>query len=90
MNCLVSILIVFTLSVPLWPEPTWAKGDVVTRDTDNDGRIDQIACFDEGGKIIKLEIDSNSDGDMDRFQYYKNEQVIRIETDSNHDRKIDL
>ena len=75
MNCLISILIVFTLAVPLWSDPVWAKGDVVKRDTDNDGRIDQIVHFDEGGKIIKLEMDSNSDGYMG-FQYYENEQVI--------------
>jgi hypothetical protein len=57
-----------------------AKGDVIKKDTDKDGKIDQIAHFDKEGKITRLEIDSNADGFMDRLQYYENEQVIRIDS----------
>jgi hypothetical protein len=59
------------------------------KDLDNDGKIDQVAYFDKRGKIIKLEIDSNADEIMDRFQYYEQEYLKRVERDTNHDRKID-
>jgi hypothetical protein len=65
----------------LLPEPAWAHEKIVRQDTNEDGKIDQIAFFDKRGRIIKLEIDSNADELMDRFQYYEKEQIIRVERD---------
>jgi len=77
-----------TLSL-IMPGSPLAKEDVVKKDSDKDGKIDQIAHFDKRGKIIKLEIDSNSDEIMDRFQYYEQEEVKGVERDTNYDQKID-
>jgi len=60
MNYVVCFLIVVTSVVPLLPESVWARQDIVKRDTNKDGKIDQIAHFDKRAKIIKLEIDSNA------------------------------
>jgi antitoxin component YwqK of YwqJK toxin-antitoxin module len=73
----------------LLPEPAWAHEKIVRQDTNEDGKIDQIAFFDKRGRIIKLEIDSNADELMDRFQYYEKEQIIRVERDTDHDQQID-
>ena len=71
------------------PGQVWAKENIVSRDTDEDGKIDQNAFFDKRGKLIRLESDSNADEIMDRFQYYENELINRVERDTNYDWKID-
>jgi len=68
---------------------TLVAQETVKRDTDEDGKIDQIAYFDKRGRIIKLEIDGNGDEAMDRFQFYEEEKLVRIERDTDHDRKVD-
>jgi hypothetical protein len=78
-NYFISLLIVFTLVIPLRPESGWASRDVLKRDTTGDGRIDQIAHFGKGGKLIKLEIDSNADEVMDQFQYYEDGKIKRVD-----------
>jgi hypothetical protein len=88
-NRIIPLFLLLVFSFFMWHDPASASENVVQQDTNKDGKIDRIAHLDEHGKIIKLEIDSNADGAMDRFQYYAHEQVIRVEIDSNHDRKID-
>ena len=58
-------------------------------DTDNDGKIDQIVHYSRRGQVSKIEVDTNADEVMDRFQYYERDRVIRIERDTDYDRKID-
>ena len=72
-----------------WPLSGFAADKVVKSDSNKDGKIDQIAHFDDKGKLVKLELDSNGDEVMDRFQYYREEQVVRVEADRNFDGKID-
>jgi len=69
--------------------PAWAQEKIMRQDTNEDGKIDQIALFDKRGRIIKLEIDSNADEVMDRFQYYEKEQIIRVESDADLNGRID-
>ncbi len=66
-----------------------AKTSLVQRDTDEDGKIDQVAHFDKKGRLIRLEIDGNADGIMDRFQYYEGDVIKEVERDRNYDRQID-
>ena len=73
----------------IMPGSSLATKDIVKKDSNKDGKIDQIAYFDKRGRIIKLEIDSNADEIMDRFQYYEQEHLKRVERDTDHDRKID-
>ncbi|NTV58704.1 MAG: hypothetical protein HGA74_15685, partial [Deltaproteobacteria bacterium] len=75
--------------VLLWSLSSFASDKAVKSDSNKDGKIDQIAHFDDRGKLVKLELDSNGDEVMDRFQYYKEEQVVRVEADRNFDGKID-
>lgn len=51
----------------------------VEQDTDQDGRIDQIAHLDGSANPVLLEIDTSGDGHMDTRQYYANGDLIRIE-----------
>ncbi|MCK5323627.1 MAG: hypothetical protein KAJ45_05750, partial [Desulfobulbaceae bacterium] len=67
----------------------FAEGKKVEKDIDGDGKIDQIVFFDVKGKIERLEIDSNKDGLMDRFQYYRSETLVRIERDTDLNQRID-
>ena len=83
------VLLLICLAFAVNPLPAEARGDVRKRDTNGDGKIDQIAHLDGRGGIIKLEIDSNADGLMDRFQFYEKEKVIRMERDSDHNGKTD-
>jgi antitoxin component YwqK of YwqJK toxin-antitoxin module len=71
------------------PEPAWAHEEIVKRDTDGDGKTDQVAYFDKKGRIVKLEIDGNADEVMDQSQHYEKEQIIRVERDTDHDQQID-
>jgi antitoxin component YwqK of YwqJK toxin-antitoxin module len=89
MRYLLSFFIVPAVIALLLSEPAMARKDILKQDTNEDGLIDQIAHFDKRGKIIKLEIDSNADEVMDRFQYYEKEQIIKVERDTDHDRQID-
>jgi hypothetical protein len=72
-----------------WSGAAAADEKVVERDTDKDGKIDQIGHFDTGGKLIKLELDTKQDGKMDRFQYSREAEIVRVEGDKNGDGKID-
>ena len=85
MNYALSFLITLTIAIQLWPQSVWASKNIVNPDTDKNGEIDDIAHFDKRRKIIKLNIDSNADAIMDRFQYCKAEVIKRIERDTNHD-----
>jgi antitoxin component YwqK of YwqJK toxin-antitoxin module len=84
-----SFFIIPAVVAALLTAPAWAQEKIMRRDTNEDGKIDQIALFDRRGKLIMIEIDSNADEVMDRFQYYEKEQIIRVERDTDHDRQID-
>lgn len=79
MNYFISLLIVFTSVIPFGPESVRARQDILKRDTSGDGRIDQIAHFGKGGKLVQLEIDSNADEIVDRFQYYEDGEIKRVD-----------
>lgn len=89
MKALIHLLIMMALIILFLPVSALAKHNSVKRDTNKDGKIDQIAHLDKDGKITKLEVDSNADGIMDKFQYYKKGEIIRVERDTNYDQKID-
>ena len=83
------ILICICFIVCSWGTPAKPEPSLVKQDTDKDGRIDRIAHLDKDGEILRLEIDSDGDGFMDRFQYYDQGKIIRLEADRNHDGKTD-
>jgi hypothetical protein len=99
MGRLFSFSIILAVVAALLTAPAWAQEKIMRQDTNEDGKIDQIALFDRRGKIIKLEIDSNADELMDRFQYYEREQIIwfyngdeeaiRAEKDLTGDSRVD-
>jgi len=82
--------ILVVLAGPFCIETTYADMDIIERDTDKDGKIDQIAHLDKHGKLIDLEIDKDADGVMDQFQHYKDEQITCVERDTNGDQQIDI
>jgi len=73
----------------LAPSYAHAKERRIEKDTNGDGKPDEIAVLDDGGKILRLELDTNRDGVMDRFQVYQDEKLVRIESDSDFDGRVD-
>lgn len=72
-------------------QPTVASAErIVRKDLDQDGHVDQVAHYDTRGKLLLLELDSNGDGIMDRFQHYKGPELTRVEGDLDNDGKIDI
>jgi antitoxin component YwqK of YwqJK toxin-antitoxin module len=63
---------------------------IVRRDFDHDGRVDQVAHYDAKGKLRLLEVDSNGNGIMDRFQHYDGAEMTRVEGDLDDDGHIDI
>ena len=88
-NLRTAVRLLAVLALLLSTGPVRASDTPVRRDTDKDGRIDQVAHLDENGHIAVLEIDTDADGIMDRFQYYRNGQVVRMERDRDADGVID-
>ncbi|MFP4040305.1 MAG: hypothetical protein ACLFS7_07155 [Desulfosudaceae bacterium] len=76
-------------TILIWVLPAVAGEKKVKQDTTDDGRVDQIVYFDPRGKIELVEIDSNNDGVMDRYQYYQQETLARVERDTDHDGNLD-
>ena len=66
-----------------------SEGRIIEKDTDEDGKIDQIAHLNAEGDLILLELDSNADGKMDAFQYYEDKKAVRLEKDTDGDGQID-
>jgi len=60
-----------------------------TIDQDRDGHPDEIVTYGPEGHITKVVYDTNHDGRIDTWQYYKYGKVIRLEQDRNHDKKVD-
>ncbi|BBO90149.1 hypothetical protein DSCOOX_33290 [Desulfosarcina ovata subsp. ovata] len=66
-----------------------AQDKRVERDTDNDGKIDQVALLDPRGNPVRLEIDSNADGRFDKIQHYRDGKLTAIESDRDHNGSMD-
>jgi len=89
MKPFISFLVLAILTTACGLGPAFATEEGIRRDTNDDGKVDQIAYLDDGGNLVKLEVDSNADGIMDRFQYYQDGEVVRVERDTNGDKKVD-
>jgi 5-hydroxyisourate hydrolase-like protein (transthyretin family) len=72
------------------PPALAAAERTIRKDIDQDGRADQIAHYDADGGLLLLEVDSNKDGVMDRFQHYKGPELTRVEGDLDHDGLVDI
>jgi antitoxin component YwqK of YwqJK toxin-antitoxin module len=62
-----------------------ALAKVVEKDTNKDGRVDQVACFDEQGALISLMVDGDGDGRLERRQHYTNQSLELVEQDFDGD-----
>lgn len=71
------------------PQFAYSQERQVKKDSDGDGKIDRITCFDAFGKISRFEIDTNADGIMDSFQIYADEKLVRAERDLDFNGKTD-
>jgi antitoxin component YwqK of YwqJK toxin-antitoxin module len=77
-------------SAALAADPANSSGRIIRRDLDHDGRVDQVAHYDAKGKLRLLEVDSNGNGIMDRFQHYEGAEMTRVEGDLDDDGHIDI
>ena len=82
-------LLVVCVLVLIHPTSGYAETKTMERDTNDDGKIDQIATFDDSGKLLKLAVDGDADGIMDRFQHYDEGKLVRLERDRDQDGKMD-
>ena len=48
---------------------------ILKYDSDGDGKIDTVSYMD-GGRILRIEIDRNEDGKVDRWEYYGADQEL--------------
>lgn len=62
----------------------------IVGDTNGDGRIDYALKLNDVFRKEMEAVDTNHDGRMDNFYFYRNEVLVREEIDSNHDGRIDL
>ena len=62
----------------------------IVGDTNGNGRIDYALKLNERFLKEMEAVDTNHDGRMDNFYFYRNEVLVREEIDSNHDGRIDL
>ena len=60
------------------------------RDVNKDGIMDQVATFDDQGRLVILALDDNGDGVMDTFQYYVDDMVVRLEKNLDSESGIDM
>ncbi|MDD4899647.1 MAG: hypothetical protein PHT31_02540 [Candidatus Omnitrophica bacterium] len=58
-------------------------------DTNNDGKTDRWAYYDANDKLIRVDYDTNFDGEVDIREYYKNNKIIEKEIDSDFDGTFD-
>jgi hypothetical protein len=54
-----------------------------------DGKIDRVETLDAGGRIVKVEVDADRDGRMDRWQQWRGGRLLAEELDTNGDGKPD-
>jgi antitoxin component YwqK of YwqJK toxin-antitoxin module len=62
-----------------------ALGKDIAKDTDNDGRVDRVAHFDDHGALVSLTVDGDGDGRMERRQWYADRTLERVEQDLDGD-----
>jgi antitoxin component YwqK of YwqJK toxin-antitoxin module len=62
----------------------------IERDTDKDGKIDQVRVLGQRGVLLRVESDSDHDGRMDRFQYYEKDELVKLGRDMDGDGKTDV
>ena len=60
---------------------------VVRRDTNADGKVDQIVRLDDRGVVRRLEVDGDGDGFFETVQHYRNGELVRLESDGDGDRR---
>jgi len=69
-------------------DSAWAQMRI-EKDLDEDGQVDQVLIYDDIGTILRLEIDADHDGYVERLQVYKDGMPVRIERDTDKNRKTD-
>ena len=56
-------------------DPATGKLQLLKYDSDGDGKIDTVSHMD-GARVVKIEIDKDEDGKVDRWEYYGPDQKI--------------
>ena len=59
------------------------------KDTNGDGKPDHWEFYDENGKVIRAEADTDFDGKVDEWGYFENGKLKRVEKDTKHTGKPD-
>ena len=65
------------------------KAKEIKIDRNHDGVVDRVEIYDAKGVIIRVEADTNGDGKMDEWVFYKNGKATKGEKDTKKDGKPD-
>jgi antitoxin component YwqK of YwqJK toxin-antitoxin module len=80
------VLIMAILFLSLQPAKAEKR---IEQDLDRDGRMDQVLIYDDTGIILRVEIEEDHDGVVERLQTYQDGKPVRIERDTDNDKRID-
>ncbi len=65
------------------------KAKEIKIDRNYDGVVDRVEVYNKKGVIIRVEADTNGDGKMDEWVFYKDGKATKGEKDANRDGKPD-
>jgi hypothetical protein len=69
-----------------WPH----RRDVRTDDKNRDGRPDVWRVYDRQGQLVTMAVDTNFDGRSDVHEYYERGALVRRESDTDFNDRVDL
>lgn len=72
-----------------YDRPTAAEAKTCTIGKERDGAINALVVRGPSGDVLRAFADTNGDGTVDRFSYYKDGIEVYRDIDSNHDKKVD-
>lgn len=70
-------------------DPKTGKRGQVERDTNFDGKFDVTELYDATGQVTSIKHDSNSDGQVDEWEQYKEGLLVAILYDDDFDGQVD-
>jgi hypothetical protein len=72
-----------------YDRPTAAEAKTCTIAKERDGSINLLVVRGPSGEVLRAFADTNGDGTVDRFSYYKDGVEVYRDIDANHDKKVD-
>lgn len=72
-----------------YDRPTPAEAKACTIGKEREGAVNVLVVRGPAGELLRAFADTNGDGTVDRFSYFKDGVEVYRDIDSNHDKKVD-